>query len=132
MKTVLANGCFDLLHVAHLRHLEEARTFGHRLVVGVTLDDYVGKGAGRPVIPQAERLEMVRGLRCVDDAFLCKDSLDALRRARPDIFVKGNDYLKKGLLMAEIKLCEAKGIEIRLTSPNPQTTTEIIGRLECV
>jgi D-beta-D-heptose 7-phosphate kinase/D-beta-D-heptose 1-phosphate adenosyltransferase len=102
---------------------------GDVLVVGVTMDKAVGKGAGRPVIPEAERLEIVRGLWCVDEAELCEDSIDALERWNPAIFVKGADYLAKGLLKEEIAFCKANGVQIRHTKPNPQTTSGIIERI---
>ena len=127
MRIVLACGCFDLLHVGHLRHLTEARKMGDRLVVGVTMDRYVGK-PGRPVITENERLEMVDSLRCVSASGLCIDSLDALRVWKPDIFVKGHDYVDKGLLPEEIKYCRENNIEVRFTHANAQTTTGIIDR----
>jgi bifunctional ADP-heptose synthase (sugar kinase/adenylyltransferase) len=69
---------------------------------------------------------MVSALKFVTDARLCLDSIDALREWQPDIFVKGADYRKKGLLDEEIEFCKRNGIEIRFTNPNPQTTTGII------
>ena len=127
MKTVLCNGVFDLLHVAHVRHLRESAMMG-KLVVGVTMDEFVHK-PGRPIIPARERLEMVRALGCVERAELCRDSLDALQLFNPQIFVKGNDYVTKGLLPSEIEYCKENGIEIRHTRGNPQTTTAIIERI---
>lgn len=132
MKLVLANGCFDMLHAAHVRHLQEARSMGALLVVGVTMDAFVGKGNGRPVIPQDERLELVRALGCVYEAQLCRDSLEALRYFDPNIFCKGADYLESGLLPEERAYCEANAIEIRHTKPNPQTTTGIIKRIRSI
>lgn len=126
---VLAAGCFDMLHVAHKRHLEQASQWGD-VVVGVTKDSNVNK-PGRPIIPEGERLEMVKSLKCVTDARLCLDSIDALREWQPDIFVKGSDYRKKGLLDSEVEFCRNNGIEIRFTNPNPQTTTGIIERIKC-
>lgn len=131
MKLVLVNGCFDMLHVAHLRHLEEARSMGSLLVVGLTMDEGVGKGAGRPIIPQAERMEMLRALRCVYGVSLCFNSLEALCYWKPDIFVKGHDYKLKGLLQEELDHCAAHNIQIAYTQPNPQTTSGIIERIKC-
>ena len=128
MRVVLCNGVFDLLHVAHVRHLQQAARCGSRLVVGVTRDAGVNK-RGRPVIPEIERLEMVLALSCVDDAALCDDSLDALRQWKPNVFCKGADYNKKGLLDAEIEYCREHGINILFTDENPQTTTKIVERL---
>ena len=129
MKIVLCNGVFDLLHVAHKRHLEEASKWG-RVVVGVTKDACVGKPE-RPIIPQKERLEMVRSLSFVSDAALCGNSLEALRVWKPDVFCKGHDYLKKGLLREEIAYCKRHKIQIVHTKENPQTTSNIIERIKC-
>ena len=121
-----------MLHVAHIRHLQEASKFADALVVGVTKDAFVGKGRGRPVIPEAERLEMIKSLKCVAGAALCDDSLEALKWWRPSVFVKGADYIEKGLLDDEVEYCKANNIEIRHTKPNPQTTSAIIERIKCL
>src|SRR5882672_3441818 len=126
---VLASGVFDILHIGHVRYLERASRWG-TLVVGVTNDASVNK-PGRPIVPGIERLELIKSLKCVSDATLCMDSLDALKQWEPDIFVKGDDYRKKGLLDFEIEFCRNNGIEIRFTEPNPQTTTRIIERIKC-
>lgn len=130
MKTVLCSGVFDLLHVAHVRHLEQAAGMGI-LIVGVTVDHHVNKGYGRPVIPQEERVEMVRALRCVNVAVLVNDSMQALKHVVPDIYCKGHDYLDKGLLPEEITFCADHGIEIRHTTHNHQSTSKIIERIKC-
>lgn len=129
-KLVLANGCFDLLHVAHIRHLEEARRMGDVLVVGLTMDAFVGK-EGRPIVPQNERMEMLKALRCVGSVMLCRNSLEALEVWKPAIFVKGADYIEKGLLPEEIAYCKKHGIQIKHTKPNPQTTTKLMERIKC-
>ena len=126
---VLANGVFDLLHVAHLRHLEEARAMGDCLVVGLTRDSAVGKGAGRPVTPENERKELLMGLRCVSAVTLCNDAIEALEAWTPAILAKGHDRREIGLLPEELAYCAAHGIEIRYTRPNPQTTSAIIERI---
>lgn len=128
-KLVLADGVFDLLHVAHIRHLQQARTFG-LLAVGVTRDAFVNK-VGRPIFPEDERLEMIRSLACVYRAELVNDSLEALKLFAPAVFCKGSDYKAKGLLPEEYAFCAEHGIEIVHTEPNPQTTTSIIERIRC-
>ena len=130
MRVVLCCGVFDLLHVAHIRHLKQAAEFGDRLVVGVTKDEFVGK-MGRPIIPQDERLEIILALRFVNNARLCRNSIEALKYWNPHVFCKGYDYKKKGLLDEEIKYCARHGIEIIHTKHNPQTTTGIIERIKC-
>ena len=130
MKLVLCGGIFDLLHVAHLRHLEEARSMGDKLVVGLTMDDVAEKEKRRPIIPENERMEMLLGLACVSNVMLVESGVQALQRFRPAIFCKGHDYKIKGLLDAEVKYCIEHDIEIVFTKPNPQTTSGIIERIK--
>jgi rfaE bifunctional protein nucleotidyltransferase chain/domain len=95
-RLVLANGCFDLLHVGHVRYLSAARELGDVLVVGLNSDDSVRrlKGRGRPLMGAAERAEIVRALRAVDAVVVFDgDTVDELvRRLRPDVQAKGTDY----------------------------------------
>lgn len=128
MRLVLCNGVFDLLHVAHVRHLEQARTMGDYLVVGLTMDRHVGK-PGRPIINEMERKEMLEALRSVSAVTLCKDSLEALEQWKPNIYCKGFDRKQLGLLSAEKQYCAAHGIEIRFTRENKQHTSAIIERV---
>jgi rfaE bifunctional protein nucleotidyltransferase chain/domain len=95
-RVVLANGVFDLFHVGHARYLEAARTLGDVLVVAVNSDRSTRayKGEGRPVIPEAERAEIVAALECVDWVVVF-DDLDVrriLRTLKPDVHAKGTDY----------------------------------------
>ena len=92
-QVVLTNGVFDLLHVGHLRYLRDARRAGDLLVVGVNADAAVNK-PGRPLVPDAERAELVAALEPVDFVVIFGESTaDALLRAvRPDVYVKGADY----------------------------------------
>lgn len=100
-----ANGCFDLLHVGHLRYLTAARALGEVLLVAVNSDASVRslKGPGRPVIPEAERAELLLGLRCVDYATLFDEATPTavIEALRPDIHVKGGDYRPEDLPEAE-------------------------------
>jgi cytidyltransferase-like protein len=137
MRVVLAAGCFDLFHVAHLRYLENAAKMGDCLVVSVTRDAFVGKGPGRPVIPQEERLEIVqavvRGLGVPGVAALYDDGLDALKECKPSIFCKGDDWRVRGIPKEITDYCEKNGIEIRFTKPNPHVTTgKIAEKIKCV
>lgn len=129
MRVVLCCGVFDLLHVGHVRHLREAAKMGDTLIVGVTMDSHVGK-PGRPIIPEMERLEMVKALACVADATLCTDSMNALQVWRPNIFAKGYDRFTIGLLPEETEFCNKHNIIVQFTKPNPLHTTEIIQRCE--
>jgi rfaE bifunctional protein nucleotidyltransferase chain/domain len=100
-RLVLANGCFDLLHVGHVRYLRAARALGDALVVGLNSDASVRrlKGAGRPVMPAAERAELVAAVTGVDAVVIFEeDSADALiARLRPDVHAKGTDYTEQSV-----------------------------------
>jgi rfaE bifunctional protein nucleotidyltransferase chain/domain len=93
---VWTNGCFDLLHAGHLRSLRAARAEGDALVVGVNSDASVRglKGPDRPIIPEAERAEIVAALECVDAVVIFDEPTPeaALARLRPDVHCKGADY----------------------------------------
>lgn len=95
-RVVFANGCFDTLHVGHVRYLEGARREGDVLVVGVNSDASVCglKGAGRPILPESARAELVAALRAVDYVVLFGEpNVEALLEyLRPDIHAKGTDY----------------------------------------
>jgi D-glycero-beta-D-manno-heptose 1-phosphate adenylyltransferase len=98
---VLANGCFDLLHVGHARYLEAARALGDALIVGLNSDASVRrlKGPGRPVMTAAERAELVGALRAVDLVVVFdEDSAEALiARLRPAVHAKGTDYTEESV-----------------------------------
>jgi D-beta-D-heptose 7-phosphate kinase/D-beta-D-heptose 1-phosphate adenosyltransferase len=95
-RVVFTSGCFDLLHVGHVRSLEEARRLGDRLVVGVNADASVRslKGAGRPVLTARQRAELLGALRCVDWVFTFAEPTprESLARVRPDVYAKGGDW----------------------------------------
>ncbi len=95
-RIVFTSGCFDLLHIGHLRSLEQARHLGDVLVVGVNRDRRVRelKGQGRPLGPEAQRAELLAGLECVDHVVLFgEDTAGSLIRAlKPDIVCKGGEY----------------------------------------
>ena len=114
---VLTNGCFDLLHVGHLRYLEAARSFGH-LVVAVNSDRSVRewKGPERPVVPAAERAELVAALRCVDLVTIFDEATgEALLRAlRPEVYVKGADYGPGGKDLPEAVVAAEVGARVEL------------------
>ena len=95
-RIVLANGCFDLLHVGHVRYLAAARRLGDVLFVGLNGDASVRrlKGPGRPLVPAAERAELLAALECVDHVILFDEETadDLVRRLRPHVHAKGTDY----------------------------------------
>ncbi len=95
-RIVLANGCFDVLHVGHVRYLEGARALGDVLIVGINSDEQVRalKGAGRPFVSERERAEIIAAIRVVDYVTIFSEpTVEALLRAlRPDVHAKGTDY----------------------------------------
>jgi rfaE bifunctional protein nucleotidyltransferase chain/domain len=95
-RVTLTNGCFDLLHVGHVRYLHAAKQLGGRLIVAINSDDSVRalKGPGRPLMPAAERAEILAALADVDAVvvFSEPDVRALIREIRPDIHAKGTDY----------------------------------------
>ncbi len=93
---VLTNGCFELLHVGHVRYLQQARRLGEVLIVGVNEDRAVRqlKGPGRPIVPAEERAEVLAALACVDYVVVFEGlTADGLvETVRPDVYVKGGDW----------------------------------------
>jgi len=127
-KVVMANGCFDLLHVGHIRYLEAARLEGDLLVVAVNSDASVRqlKGSGRPFVPQEERLEMVAALEAVDYVFLFHDlTLDrVLLRLKPHVQAKGTDYTEETVPERETVLSYGGRIAI-CGDPKYHSSTEL-------
>ncbi|MBI2821680.1 MAG: adenylyltransferase/cytidyltransferase family protein [Acidobacteria bacterium] len=103
---VLANGCFDLIHVGHVRYLEAAKAMGDALIVAVNSDAGVRqlKDAGRPLVSESDRARLVAGFECVDFVTVFSDPSveQVLRRLRPDIHVKGTDYTPETVPEAEV------------------------------
>jgi len=95
-RVVFTNGCFDLLHVGHVRSLEQARGLGDRLVVAVNTDASVRciKGVGHPIVPSRQRAEVLAALACVDWVVSFREPTPAalIRALRPDVLAKGGDW----------------------------------------
>jgi rfaE bifunctional protein nucleotidyltransferase chain/domain len=95
-RIVFTNGCFDLLHPGHIGSLEQARALGDALIVGLNSDASVRelKGAGRPVLPERERAEILASLECVDAVIIFDESTPrkVIARLLPDVLVKGGDW----------------------------------------
>lgn len=95
-RIVLANGCFDLLHVGHIRYLEGAKQLGDVLIVGINADEQVRvlKGEGRPFVPERERAELIAALRVVDYVSIFSEPTveELIKAIRPDFHAKGTDY----------------------------------------
>jgi len=116
-RVVFTNGCFDLLHVGHLRTLQWARSQGDVLVVGVNSDTSVArlKGAHRPLVGEQDRAELLAGFECVDFVVVFSEDTPTavLQQLRPEVHVKGGDYVIEE--MPETAVVRAYGGEIRLT-----------------
>ena len=113
---VFTNGCFDILHVGHVRYLQQARAMGDLLVVGVNTDDSVRrlKGPERPINPESDRAELLAALECVDYVTLFPEDtpVDLILAIRPDIHVKGGDYKPEDLPEADAMRSVGGRIEI--------------------
>ncbi len=131
-RVVLANGCFDLLHVGHVRYLEGARALGDILIVGINSDEQVRtlKGAGRPFMPERERAEIIASLRAVDIVTIFNEpNVEALIRAiRPDIHAKGTDYTVETVPERDVVLSLGGRVAI-VGDPKDHSTTEMLGRV---
>ncbi|HSB06370.1 MAG TPA: D-glycero-beta-D-manno-heptose 1-phosphate adenylyltransferase [Thermodesulfobacteriota bacterium] len=105
-RIVFTNGCFDLLHVGHLRYLEKAKALGDLLVVGVNSDSSVQKlkGPERPILPLAERMEILSGFECVDYVISFEEStpLELISFLKPTFLVKGGDWTKETTVGREV------------------------------
>lgn len=117
MKIVLACGCFDGLHVGHVAHLEAARKLGTHLWVGLTVDDAVNKGRGRPVFPYAEREGMLKALRCVSQVIPNYHACRTIENLKPHIYVKGWDYAD--IEIPERQTCERLGVKLVFLNTQP-------------
>lgn len=135
-KLVFTNGCFDLLHVGHIRYLAAARALGDALVVAVNGDASVRalKGPTRPVNNEFDRAEVLAALGCVDFVTIFPDFrvTELLRIVRPQIYAKGGDYTPETLNAEERTTIEAVGAAIRILPLVPgRSTTNILAAAQC-
>jgi rfaE bifunctional protein nucleotidyltransferase chain/domain len=135
-RIALANGHFDLLHVGHLRYLEAARREADLLVVAINDDDSVArlKGPGRPVVPAAERAELLAGLAAVDFVVVFGGDSPAplLDRIRPDVHCKGSDYGSPERV-PEYAVVRAYGGRTALVGdPKDHATSDLIARVRAL
>ena len=129
-KLVLTNGCFDLLHLGHVRYLRAACALGDALAVAVNGDDSVRnlKGEGRPLNPEDARAEVVAALGCVDHVVIFPElrATRLLEQVRPSIYVKGGDYTPETLHPEERAALEKIGAEIRMLPFEPGYSTSAL------
>lgn len=128
----LANGCFDVLHVGHVRYLEGAANEASRLVVAINDDRSVRslKGPGRPIMKAAERAELVAALRCVDYVvvFTGDTVSEVLRSLRPDVHCKGTDYTVDSVPERAVVL-EYGGRTAIVGDPKDHSTRDLLTRV---
>jgi rfaE bifunctional protein nucleotidyltransferase chain/domain len=131
-RIVLANGCFDVLHVGHVRYLAGARELGDILIVGINSDEQVAlqKGAGRPVLPASERAEIVASLESVSYVTIFNEPTveQLLLALKPDVHAKGTDYTAE--TVPERDVVRSYGGQVAIVGdPKDHSTTAIIERL---
>jgi D-beta-D-heptose 7-phosphate kinase/D-beta-D-heptose 1-phosphate adenosyltransferase len=125
-RVVFTNGCFDLLHVGHVRSLEQARAQGDRLVVALNTDASVrrNKGPGRPIVPARQRAEVLGALACVDFVVLFAEAtpLATIKALRPDVLAKGGDWALDAIVgRAEVESWGGRVVRLREV-PGVRTT----------
>ena len=131
-RIVLANGCFDILHAGHVRYLEGARALGDMLVVGINSDEQVArlKGAGRPVLPERERAELVASLQAVDLVTIFPEPTvtELLLAIRPDVHAKGTDYTEETVPERDVVRSYGGSVAI-VGDPKNHSTTEMMEKV---
>jgi rfaE bifunctional protein nucleotidyltransferase chain/domain len=133
LQIVLANGCFDVLHVGHVRYLAGARAEGDLLIVGINSDEQVReqKGAGRPILSASERAEIVAALESVNYVTIFGEPTveELLRVLQPDVHAKGTDYTVDTVPEREVVRSYGGRVAI-VGDPKDHSTSEILSRME--
>ncbi len=131
-KIVLANGCFDLFHVGHIRYLAGAKELGDCLIVGINSDQQVGKlkGENRPFMPAQERAEIVTALRFVDYVTIFNEPTveELIRAIRPDFHAKGTDYTTESVPERETVIAVGGQVAI-VGDPKNHSSTQFIRKI---
>lgn len=131
-KIVLANGCFDLFHVGHIRYLQGAKAAGDFLIVAVNADDQVikQKGEGRPFMTENERAEIVAALRCVDLVTIFPEPTvtEVIRAIKPDFHAKGTDYTADSVPEKDV-VAEVGGKVIIVGDPKDHSSSDMLRRI---
>jgi D-glycero-beta-D-manno-heptose 1-phosphate adenylyltransferase len=130
---VFTNGCFDLLHVGHVRYLKSAKALGKTLVVGLNSDRSVQqlKGINRPIVTELQRAEVLAALKSVDAVVIFPETtaITLIQAIAPDIYAKGGDYTPKTLPEAPTVLAYGGRIEL-IQIEVPSSTTKIVQRIK--
>ncbi len=128
-RVVFTNGCFDLLHIGHIRYLQSARALGDLLVVAVNSDESVrslAKGLRRPLTPMDQRIEVLAALTCVDYVVSFDEStpLQIIKTLQPDVLVKGGDWPLDQIVGRE--MVEKRGGMVKSIPLTPDVSTSLI------
>ena len=130
-RIVLANGCFDVLHVGHVRYLEAAKSLGDLLIVGINSDEQTRrlKGKGRPLLPQNQRAEIISALEAVDFVTIFEEPTveQLLRAIKPDIHAKGTDYTEDSVPERDVVRSFGGRVAI-VGDPKDHSSSQIIER----
>ena len=131
-QVVLANGCFDVLHAGHVRYLQGARALGDLLVVGINSDAQVArlKGAGRPLMPERDRAELIASLEVVDMVTIFDEPTvtELLLAIKPEVHAKGTDYTEE--TVPERDVVRSYGGQVRIVGdPKDHSTSEILRKV---
>jgi rfaE bifunctional protein nucleotidyltransferase chain/domain len=131
-RIVLANGCFDVLHAGHVRYLKGARALGDLLIVGINSDAQVArlKGAGRPILPERDRAELVASLEVVDLVTIFDEPTvtELLLALKPDVHAKGTDYTEE--TVPERDVVRSYGGSVRIVGdPKDHSTSEMLRKV---
>ena len=133
LTVVLANGCFDVLHAGHVRYLEAAKSIGDVLVVGINSDKQVAtlKGAGRPLLPESERAEIVAAVAAVDLVTVFNEPTvrELLLAIKPDIHAKGTDYTEETVPERDV-VRSFGGRTAIVGDPKDHSTSDMIRRVK--
>ncbi len=134
-RLVFTNGCFDLLHVGHVRYLQAARARGNALAIGLNADESVRalKGPGRPLNPADDRAEVLAALACVDYVTIFAEprATTLLAQVRPHVYVKGGDYQLETLNPEEYAVLQTIGARIEFVPMvEGRSTTRTIERMQ--
>ncbi len=128
---ILANGCFDVLHVGHIRYLQAAKNLGGRLLVAINADATVQrlKGEGRPRTPENERAEVIAALEAVDAVVIFSepDAREIIREIRPEVHAKGTDYTAETVPEREVVIACGGRVEI-VGDPKDHSSSELLRR----
>ncbi|MFA5992835.1 MAG: D-glycero-beta-D-manno-heptose 1-phosphate adenylyltransferase [Candidatus Pacearchaeota archaeon] len=134
-KVVWTNGCFDILHVGHIRYLQKAKACGDLLIVGINSDSSIReiKGPSRPIVSESERAELIAALECVDKVIIFSEAHPTkyLEELKPEVYAKGGDYNLDTINQDERKIVESYNGKIAiLPAETNSSTTNIISKIK--